>query len=265
MKKILQFFIVLMALNANAQIVITEIMYNPPEAGTDSTEFVELYNNGSSTVDLTGYSINPTSTTYTFTSGTIKPTEYFVITVNSRALNNTYGVGTAQQQWTNGGMSNTGKAILLLDASKNTVDSVFYSNQSPWPIEAGGNGASLRLCDPNSDNSLASNWTASDESTGIIVNSVTIKATPGKGSNCKLLSSDELITSNKLQLLQNPTLEYIKFSGLSKKENYCIYTITGSKIASGIISNDENISTENFKNGVYLFIFESGSALKFIK
>src|SRR5690606_18090272 len=27
-------------------IVITEIMYNPPESGTDSLEFIELYNNG---------------------------------------------------------------------------------------------------------------------------------------------------------------------------------------------------------------------------
>jgi len=33
-------------------IVITEIMYNPPESGTDSLEFIELMNNDTVTVNL---------------------------------------------------------------------------------------------------------------------------------------------------------------------------------------------------------------------
>ena len=40
---------------AQSQIVITEIMYNPAESGADSTEFIELYNAGATTVDLQGY------------------------------------------------------------------------------------------------------------------------------------------------------------------------------------------------------------------
>ena len=39
-------------------IVITEIMYNPPESSTDSLEFIEIYNNEISAVDLTGYSLS---------------------------------------------------------------------------------------------------------------------------------------------------------------------------------------------------------------
>jgi len=37
------------------EIVITEIMYNPPESGTDSLEFLELYNNGVEIVNLEGF------------------------------------------------------------------------------------------------------------------------------------------------------------------------------------------------------------------
>jgi len=38
-------FIVL-AFQINAQVVINEIMYNPPESGNDSLEYVEIYNPG---------------------------------------------------------------------------------------------------------------------------------------------------------------------------------------------------------------------------
>ena len=36
----------------NAQVVITEIMYNPPESGQDSLEYIELYNNNAGAVHM---------------------------------------------------------------------------------------------------------------------------------------------------------------------------------------------------------------------
>ena len=38
-----------------ADIIITEIMYNPPERGTDVYEYIELYNNGNTSVNLKNY------------------------------------------------------------------------------------------------------------------------------------------------------------------------------------------------------------------
>ena len=72
MKRILGFLTALLITSAvfaqTANLVITEISYNPAESGTDSTEYVELYNNGSSSVDLTGYYFSA-GFVHTFPSG----------------------------------------------------------------------------------------------------------------------------------------------------------------------------------------------------
>jgi hypothetical protein len=48
----------------------------------------------------------------------------------------------------------------MADGFGNVIDSLTYSDQPPWP-NADGNGYYLELIDPLSDNSIASNWTAS--------------------------------------------------------------------------------------------------------
>jgi len=49
------FFFTLMSLRA--QIVITEIMYNPPPSGVDSLEYVEVFNNSGMPVNLSGWNL----------------------------------------------------------------------------------------------------------------------------------------------------------------------------------------------------------------
>ncbi|NCP46491.1 MAG: lamin tail domain-containing protein, partial [Flavobacteriales bacterium] len=51
-------------LNTPADLVITEIMYNPPESGTDTSEFIEIYNNGASAINLQDFTC--TGGIYTF-------------------------------------------------------------------------------------------------------------------------------------------------------------------------------------------------------
>lgn len=53
MKKIVT--LLLFCTQVQAQI-ITEIMYNPPESGVDSLEYIEIYNNTNSEIDITGFS-----------------------------------------------------------------------------------------------------------------------------------------------------------------------------------------------------------------
>ncbi|MBL4709494.1 MAG: lamin tail domain-containing protein [Flavobacteriales bacterium] len=164
-------------------IVITEISYNGPEQGTDSTEFIELYNNGSSAVDMTGYSFT-SGVTYTFPSFMLNSGAVVVIAVDSVAINNVFGV--AARQWHGGGLSNGGESITLKDNNGILIDTLRYDDNSPWPgggTAAGspdGGGATIELSDVNLDNIVGSNWIASTTAlTGVIVNTKQVYGSPG--------------------------------------------------------------------------------------
>ncbi len=159
-----------------SDIVITEIMYNPPEGGADSLEFIELYNNGPIAENLGGYYFSA-GISYIFPSVEIAPGEFLVTAINASAMQNTFGVST--YQWTSGGLSNGGELIMLMDASGNTIDSVHYDDASPWPTSPDGSGPSLILCDPASNNSIGSNWQASANFVMNNGNGDPIYATPG--------------------------------------------------------------------------------------
>ena len=59
MKKIIfsLLFVFSLTVAAQSQIVITEIMYNPPESGNDSLEYIEILNNGNSGVTMSGWTL----------------------------------------------------------------------------------------------------------------------------------------------------------------------------------------------------------------
>lgn len=139
-------------------LVITEIMYNPPEADTDTLEYVEIYNNSSSEINLFGYNFS-SGIEYIFPNITIGSGDYMVIAKDSVILFNTFGVSS--HQWTSGSLSNGGELLLLSSPLNITVDSVPFADVSPWPTEADGNGPSITICNPETENSIGDNWHAS--------------------------------------------------------------------------------------------------------
>lgn len=145
-------------------LVITEIMYNPPESGSDSLEFIEIYNNEGADVDLTGFSFS--GVTHTFGNVVIAAGTYLVICVDSLAMLNNYGVNA--YEWASGGLGNGGETVSLSTAEGQIVDLVAYDDNASWP-DADESGHSLVLCDIASDNNLASNWNKSTQfvSTGL--------------------------------------------------------------------------------------------------
>jgi hypothetical protein len=172
-----------------ADLIFTEIQYNPAESGTDSTEYIEILNNGSSTVSLAGYFFSQ-GVTHSFTANdSIIAGQYFVIAVDSAGFRNRYGLD-ANAIWTSGGLSNGGEDITLVDNFGRTVDSVDFDDNSPWPSgsSAGspdGGGASIILCNILSDNNLGINWIVSSNLIpGQVINGMQVFGNPGMSDIC---------------------------------------------------------------------------------
>ena len=105
-------------------VVISEVMYDPPQTGVDSDyEWVELFNPTGAAVDLSGWKLQDNSVQDLIPSFVLDPGQYLVVAAtqtgfdanfpgfsgNLRSLENSIG----------GGLSNTGDRVLLLDAGGN--------------------------------------------------------------------------------------------------------------------------------------------------
>lgn len=161
-----------------ADIVITEIMYNPPESGTDTLEFLELYNNDSQAVNLENFYFSK-GVTYTFPVYTLEPGGYVIVAESSQTMQNTFGITTLE--WTDGALNNGGEEIVLKEPTGSVIDSVNVGDQYPWDSLADGWGPSLELCDPGSNNALPENWRHALEFAAVNNANDTIWASPLEG------------------------------------------------------------------------------------
>lgn len=241
---------------SNSKMMITEIMYNPPEAGLDSMEFIELYNGGALPENLEGFYFEQ-GIDFTFPAMSVNPGEFLVLALNADAVNNTFGVTALQ--WTSEGLSNSGELLLLKDNYGRTVDSVNYLDVAPWPTAPDGNGPSLMFCDPELDNSDPANWAASANFVTVNSNGDSIYASPGF-NECGLtpvadftasittITAGEIVTFTDLSL-NDPTQWNWTFNGgtpsTSSIQNPVItYNTSGSYLVSLAVSNDFGSDTE---------------------
>jgi hypothetical protein len=144
-------------------LVITKIMYNPNTTidfpVSNDQEFIEISNTGNKTIDLTGVYFSGTGFVFQFPINTlILPNATKILASNASVFKAKYGFAPSGQFTRN--LSNSGQNLVLADGFGNVIDNVQYSSLPPWP-NASANGYFLELTDPFSDNSIATNWTAS--------------------------------------------------------------------------------------------------------
>ncbi len=179
MKKFyLIFSLLLTAIIAQSQLVINEIMYNSPESGNDSLEYIEILNAGTSPFNMNGVKFMA-GVTYSFGNITLPAGQVVVVAVDSVAIKTVFNVSSFQ--WV-GALSNNGEGIVLADANGVILDEVIYDDATPWPVEPDDQGPSLVLCDPTSNNADGANWVAARNGIGILFNGKEIKGSPGVGN-----------------------------------------------------------------------------------
>lgn len=148
--------------SGNYNIVINELHYNPLSG---DAEFLELFNNSTESVDLSGWTIDAVGLKIAY--GTvILPGQSIVFTDNITRFQAEYSGNILVGGQYSGGLSGSGERVALVDAAGNLRDVVEYSDSGAWPTAPDGTGFTLALSNPNLDNSLASSWTASSQING---------------------------------------------------------------------------------------------------
>ena len=129
---------------ASADVVINEIMYHPV-SDIDEDEFLELYNTGSTVVDLNDWSIDGIG--FTFGAGaSIGPGAYIVLANDAARFTTKYGF--APNYVYDGRLSNSGELLRVLDANGTEIDGFTYGSFPPWSVTPDGEGPSLERIDP---------------------------------------------------------------------------------------------------------------------
>jgi hypothetical protein len=147
--------------NRRTGLVITEIMYHPPQR-TDGRllEFIELFNSESIPMNLDGFKLSG-AIDYTFPSNLVMGAGGFLVVAKSPAdVAAIYGLGQVLGGWSNGLPGDTG-TVRLENAFGGILCEVQYSSAPPWPKAADGAGHSLVLTRPSLGESDPQAWSAS--------------------------------------------------------------------------------------------------------
>jgi PKD repeat protein len=99
-------------------VVIDEVLYNPSTTSDTGKEYIRLYNNGDSVVDLTNWDIDPSSANYfTIPSFTLNAKTFITIRINTSGTNSDTDIYTG----TLSNMSDTEGPIAIFSSTSHTI------------------------------------------------------------------------------------------------------------------------------------------------
>lgn len=223
------FTFLICGISVGQSIIINEINYNS-EPNADTEDWIEIYNRSASTVNISGWILKDSNDDNEFiipSNTSLATGAYLVIyrdeiDFNAVHPNINNKIGAFDFNFSNGG-----ELIRLFNASSTLIDQVQYDDEGDWPTEPDGNGPTLELKDPESDNSLASSWGVSSGN-----------GTPGSQNSITVSNEEEVLAPATVSLAQNypnpfnPTTSItysIAKSGMVKLE---VFDLLGQKMAS---------------------------------
>ena len=147
-------------------IVINEINYNS-SSDLDSEDWVELHNPTYETIDLSMWEFHGDNDVFIIPENTVLlSNEYIVLCENSSFFTEVFPNVSNFIGNLGFGLKGGGELIRLFDSDGLIVDEVEYDDIFPWPVAPDGQGPTLELIDPLSDNALGNNWEASNGNGG---------------------------------------------------------------------------------------------------
>ena len=144
--------------------VFNEIMYHS-DGNDDQLEWIELYNQLSMNLDLTGWRIDG-GVRYQFDTGTIlSPHGFLLVAADPQHLENETGLSGTLGPFT-GRLSNAGEELRLINNSGRVMNTVDYNDGGDWPVGPDGSGSTLAKRDEMLGSHVPENWTTSAQQGG---------------------------------------------------------------------------------------------------
>lgn len=162
---------------SHAEIIISEIMYNPQGTDLDTTvtpniyrEWVELFNNSSTTINIGGWQFGDSQdNTWAspFPAGTsIAPFSALVVTGDSASFDLEWGLGINRIQVSSfptlaNDPSPTNETVAIRDSGGVIRDLVNYDDANGWPRANGSDGQSIFVLPSglsSTGNNIGANW-----------------------------------------------------------------------------------------------------------
>jgi hypothetical protein len=226
-------------------VVINEIMQNPNAVFDSAGEWFELYNPGSSAIDINGWTIQDNDIDlHVINNGTplvISAGGYLVLGNNADSATN--GGASIDYAYSGVFLANGSDELVLLDGASSEVDRVEWDNGLTFPDPT---GASMALANPFLDNNIGANWSQSltpfgDGDLG----------TPGAQNDVISVSPGDLVIN---EIMQNPNAVFD-----SAGEWFELFNTTGSPIdINGWTIQDNDIDSYVINNGSPLIVPAGG-------
>lgn len=241
--------------------VINEINYKSAPL-FDTEDWVELFNPSADSVDLSGWTFGQdTLSAFVFPSNSIlRGREYLVLcrdTAKFRSLRpfvkNVIGNFSF-------GLSSSGERIQLRDDAANVVDDVQFSSAAPWATSPNGNGPTLSLSNPQTDNTLPASWKASKlYGTPGMLNDIYTGVTRIEGN-----VPEEFFLFNNYPNPFNPSTTITYRIPQSGPVSLTVHTLLGKEIER-LVSGEQQAGTysvqwnaSEYSSGIYFYTLKSG-------
>jgi hypothetical protein len=223
-------------------LVISKINYHPlvdDELDSSNFEFIEITNNSSSSVNLTGIYFGGLGLTYQFPNGaSLLGQQSIFLSNETDSFIQRYGFEPFGEF--SRSLSNDGEDLILRDAYGNIIDFVIYNDVLPWPEDADGEGAFLKLISLDLDNALASSWIAQNDTS-------------------ENLSSPQFESESFITFYPNPVTDILSINSISNNiNNLKIISLSGQLLTTYNFNGSEiEFDLSDFEAGIYLLQIET--------
>ncbi|MDP3683295.1 MAG: CotH kinase family protein, partial [Ignavibacteria bacterium] len=252
------------------KIVVNEINYKSSST-SDCGDWIELYNNGTESVQLKNWKLKDSVNTHQFIlpDFDLAPGFFVILANDTVKFKSVFPAITNMIGEFSFGLSANGETVRLFNENGSLIDSIKFISSSPWPIEPNGTGATLALINPSLDNSVPESWKASFN-----------LGTPGKQNDVFSDVKKEDFKPKTFYLCQNYPNPFNPSTIISYqlpeygKVTLMVYDVLGNEIAT-LVNEEKPAGSYNYElgsatggrnyewsSGVYFYQLRAGSFLQ---